>query len=108
VGFTDLIATADRAVLGHLGAVPVRYWPEAGDPVDVRGLFTAPYVLTNVSDIGVMNVGPQVFLPAEQVALLGVDPGEDAQRIIVGETEYRVREVVRDGQGGVTLMLTEA
>lgn len=104
MGFADLLASADRAVLQHLGGV-VTYAPSAGDPVEVRGIFDAAFVRTDAGRAGVMGSGPAVFLA---LADLPTDPEDDAPTITVNGTAYTVREADKDGAGGVLLHLTRA
>lgn len=101
MAFPALLAAADRAALQYLGG-PVRYAPSAGAPVDVRGVFDAVYVKADAGQAGVMSSGPAVFLRLED---LPTDPEDDEATITVEGSTYRVREVQRDGQGGVLLLL---
>lgn len=103
MAFPDLLAAADRAALQHLGG-PVRYTPSPinGDAVDVTGIFDAAAVHQDVGQAGLVSQGPQVFL---RLADLPVDPEDDDPTVVVAGNEYRVREVQKDGQGGVLLLL---
>lgn len=105
MAFGDLLATADRAALGLLGDL-IRYAPQVGDPVDVRGVFDAqfqhPLGLGGARPPGEVVVGPAVFV---HLADLPVDPTTDTPVVTVGGVGYRVREVHKDGQGGALLHL---
>lgn len=105
MAFDELIAAADRAVLGHLGGVSVIYAPEVyspggGAPVTVQGLFDANFTLfTNEGEIR----GPAVFLRLED---LPTNPDEDNPVLTIGDKCYRVRARQLDGLGGVHLVLS--
>lgn len=101
MGFADLLAVADRAVLKHLGG-SVTYQPEGGVAVPVEGVFDAAYVKVDVGQAGVSSAGPAVFA---LLADLPTDPEEDEPVITVDGVGYTVREVKKDGQGGVHLLL---
>lgn len=103
--FADLLSKADRVVQDRLGDA-VRYAPRVGEPVDVQGVFDDVDVNAAVMGAAVMSSGPQVFL---MLADLPTDPeGEDDPTITVKGTDYKVRDVKKDGQGGVLLLLREA
>lgn len=101
MAFPALLALADRATLQHLGGV-VRYTPGTGAAVDVRGVFDAAYVKVDAGHAGVSSSGPAVFLRLED---LPSDPEDDAPGITVDGVGYVVREVQKDGLGGVLLHL---
>ena len=101
MGWASHLATADRAVLGVLGG-PVLYGPGVGEAVEVRGIFDASYVKVDAGTAGGSSVGPAVVL---RLADLPSDPEDDDPTITAAGTAYRVREVQRDGQGGVLLLL---
>lgn len=101
MAFPDLLATADRAVLDHLGGT-VRYAPGVGVAVDVVGLFDAAYVRAEAGEAGAVSSGPAVFLRLED---LPSDPGTDDPTITVGDVSYKVSEPKKDGLGGVLLLL---
>lgn len=102
MGFADLIATADAAVLEHLGGVPVIYQPEVGDPVEVEGIFDENYTLTEAGENGVENIGPAVSL---RLDALPVDPEDDEPTITIGGRLYRVRERQPDSVRGMIVLL---
>lgn len=105
MAFPALLAAADRAALQHLGG-PVRYAPTVGDPVDVVGVFDAGYVLAEAGPAGVSSSAPGVFL---LLADLPVDPELDPDpTVTVDGVAYQVREVKKDGLGGVVLLMHEA
>ena len=95
------LATADRAVLQHLGG-PVLYAPRGGDAVEVRGIFDRSYVRVDAGEPGISSRGPAVFL---LLADLPSDPETDEPTITVAGVSYRVTEAEPDGQGGVRLLL---
>lgn len=103
MAFSDLVATADRAVQDHLGGT-VSYQPEVGDAVDVSAVFDERYVrvLEDQERAGVEDVGPAVWLLLED---LPVHPDDDEPVITVGGVAYRVRERQIDGMGGIRLFL---
>jgi hypothetical protein len=102
MGFTDLLASADRAALQHLGST-VRYAPKVGDPVEVRGIYDAAYLKATVGQAGVSGSVPAVFL---MLSDLPEDPSSGNATITVDGASFKVREVQKDGQGGVVLQLT--
>jgi hypothetical protein len=101
MGFPALLASSDRAVLQHLGGTVV-YAPSDGEPVEVPGIFDAAWVRVDAGQAGVISSGPAVFL---RLADLPLDPETDEPRIEVDGKMSRVREVHKDGQGGVILEL---
>lgn len=103
MAWPSLLAVADRAVLTHLGDA-VRYAPSAGAPVDVRGVFSAAYIRSEVEGAAVVSSGPAVFLRLED---LPTDPELDTPTITVNGKSYTVLEPKKDGEGGVLLMLNE-
>lgn len=110
MGFADLIATADAAVLEHLGGVPVIYQPEVGDPVTtgadgnpLTGIFDENYVLTEAGENGVENIGPAVSLRLADIA--PHDPEDDEPTITIGGRSYRVRERQPDSVRGMVVLL---
>jgi hypothetical protein len=101
MSFADLVASADRAALAHLGSVTVSYSDDAGEPVEVEGIFDERYVLIDDATAGIQQVTPALFV------LLADLPGEPSEedRVTIAGTEYRVREVQPDSMGGVLLLL---
>lgn len=108
MAFSDLLAQADAAVLGHLGGL-VTYAPEVGAPVGVPGVFDESYVLAVTGDPGgpgVESARPAVFF---RLADLPVDPDLDNPLITTsGGRQWRVTNRQKDGIGGVVLFLREA
>lgn len=102
MGFADLIATADSAVLSHLGAVDVVYQPSVGDPVTVQGLYDENYTLIDEGNNAVEQIGPAVWLT---LSALPADPQTDDPTITIQGREYRVRERQTDGFGGTVRLL---
>ncbi len=101
MGFSDLMAAADRAAREVLGET-VTYAPSSGDPVEVRGIFDAAYVRVDAGQAGVSSSGPAVFLCLSD---LPSDPTDDEAVVTVGAVGYRIREAQPDGLGGVLLLL---
>jgi hypothetical protein len=99
--FAAHLSAADRATVGILGG-PVLYSAAGGVAVEVRGIFDAAYVKTDAGQAGVGGSGPAVFL---RLADLPGDPEDDDPTVTVDGKAYRVREVQRDGLGGVLLLL---
>ena len=101
--FSELMALTDRASLdGPLGG-SVTYTPGVGSSETVRGIFDAVHQLVDAGTPGVSLSGPVVFLLLED---LPSDPEEDLDATVtVGSTEYSFREVQKDGQGGVRILL---
>lgn len=103
--FPALLAAIDRAALDLLGGL-VRYAPQVGEPVDVRGVFDTqfqhPLGLGGARPPGEVVVGPALFV---RLADLPVDPTTDTPVVTVDGVDYRVREVHKDGQGGALLHL---
>lgn len=103
MAFPDLLLAADRAILQNVGG-SVRYASGVGAIADVDGVFDAAYVRQVAGTPGVMSAGPAVFL---RVADLTSDPEEDsAASVTIGGTNYTIREVKKDGLGGVVLLLS--
>ena len=102
MGFTDLLATADRAVRKHLGG-SITYAPGVGSPVTVDGVFDAAYVIAESGETGVSTFGPAVFLTLDD---LPSNPDTDlSATVTVSGTTYSIRETKPDGQGGVLILL---
>ena len=98
MGFTDLLATADRAVRKHLGG-SITYAPGVGSPVTVDGVFDAAYVIAESGETGVSTV----FLTLDD---LPSNPDTDlSATVTVSGTTYSIRETKPDGQGGVLILL---
>lgn len=106
MGWAEQLEAADRVAMQHLGGETVTYKPGAGAPVPVTGIFDEAYVLADASDARVSSSGPAVFL---RLADLPSDPEADTGvvEVTVGAKTYRRREVKKDGQGGVLLLLHE-
>lgn len=105
--FPSLLAAADRAALGILGG-SVRYVAATGDQVDVVGVFDNAGANVVVQGQEVASAGPRVFLRLED---LPTDPDAEPKgypQLVVGGVTYSVRQVTKDGQGGVLLELAEA
>jgi hypothetical protein len=102
VGFSELLATVDRAVRKTLGG-SVTYSPTSGSPVTVDGVFDAAYVRVDLGQAGVSSSGPAVFL---RLSDLPSDPSTDATATVtVSGVTYTVHEAQPDGLGGVLLQL---
>lgn len=104
MGFTDLVARVDAAALQHLGGEAIVYAPQVGDPATVTGIFDPGYdaSLYRLEFAGPERQDPTLFLV---LADLPADPDEDEPTITVRGTDYKVRERVRDGLGGIRLTL---
>ena len=104
MGFAEFLATADGAAQRILGGL-VTYTPSFGTGVDVTGIFTAHHFVQPVLEGGVVSVAPAVFF---RLADLPSDPEENLPQlptITKDGVEYAVREVQKDGEGGVLLLL---
>jgi hypothetical protein len=104
--FPSLLAAADRAALAHLGG-SVRYVSATGSAVDVRGVFDDADDNAIVQGQEVVSSGPRVFL---RIADLPMDPDGELKgypQLVVGGKTYSARDVRKDGQGGVLLLLNE-
>jgi hypothetical protein len=106
MGWAAHLEAADRAAMEHLGGETVTYTPGSGPAVPVTGIFDEAYVLADASDARVSSSGPAIFF---RLADLPSDPETDAGvvEVTVGAKTYRRREVKKDGQGGVLLLLHE-
>lgn len=102
MGFTDLLAQADRIALDVLGG-PVVFTPGVGSPVTVQGIFDASYRKLDLGQPGVSTAGPAVFL---ELADLPSNPVTDlSATVTISGTTYTIHEVQPDGLGGVVLLL---
>lgn len=104
--FPSLLEAADRAALHHLGGALV-YEPEAGDPVEVRGIFENTDVNVVVQGQEIMSSGPRVFLRLSDLPSDPSGEGKGWPRIVRGGVTYATQDVHRDGHGGVLLTLSE-
>lgn len=104
MSFADLMAAADSTVIRLLGEpVPVTYTPQGGAAVQVTGIFDEQYVLAKGSaHAGVEAAMPAVFF---QLSALPGDPEVDKPTLIIGGVNYRVRERLGAGMGGILLGL---
>lgn len=103
--FAAHLASADAAVVGHLGA-EVTYTPGVGDAVPVTGIFDAAHEQVDAGQPGVTSSGPAVFL---RLSDLPSDPETDTDATVtVDGVLYRPWEPAKDGQGGVLLRLHRA
>lgn len=107
MAFADHLARMDRQVLSVLGEVaPVTYRTGVGAEAEVSGLFEAAYLRADAGGAGISSSTPAVFL---RLADLPMDPEDDTDpTVIVDGVAYSVREVKKDGQGAVVLMLHRA
>lgn len=111
MGFDAALAGLDLAVLDLLGGKVVRYAPRVGEPVDVRGMFTKPYLRGELGEAGIVSSEPAVdFDPVEagKLRARGIDPTNDDPVITIDGAQYRVREPQQDERGGVRLLLRKA
>lgn len=97
MAFSDLIDSADRAVLGHCGGIDVIYTTEAGAPTTVQGIFDEEYVLSDPGRAGVEQITPAVWLQLED---LPTDPRAENPTVTILGNVYTVRERPTDGVGG--------
>lgn len=105
MAFTDLLASGDSSLRALLGET-VTYTPGVGSAVDVQGVFDAAYVRVDVGQPGVSSVSPAVFVGLDD---LTSDPESDSDaEVTVDGTDYVIREVQKDGKGGVLLLLHRA
>ncbi len=110
MSFADLVEQVDRAAQAAFGdrdgdgePVPITYAPKVGAPVPVIGIFDLQYVLAKGSaEAGVETLGPAVFL---RLSDLPVNPENDEPTVTVRGVDYRVRERLPDGLGGIVLAL---
>jgi hypothetical protein len=105
--FPSLLAAADRAALAHLGG-SVHYVSASGVEADVLGVFDNADDNALVQGQEVISSGPRVFL---RVADLPTDPAIETKgypQLVVGGARYSTRDVRKDGQGGLVLLLSEA
>ena len=100
--FAALLERVDAAARRVLGESIV-YAPGSGTAVTVAGIYDALYVKAEAEHTGASLSGPAVFLT---LADLPSDPETDGDcRVTVRGETYETREVQKDGQGGVLLML---
>ncbi len=104
MSFDDLVAAMDSTIIALLGeSVPTTYTPLGGVAVPVSGVFDEQYVLANGSaQAGVSATVPAVFY---RISALPADPIIDKPTITIGGVDYRVREKMPDGKGGIVLGL---
>jgi hypothetical protein len=101
--FNALVELADRAAMALLGGSTITYTPQGGVPVQVTGIFDAPYVLAKGdAEAGVETLGPSVFFRLED---LPTDPEDDEPTLTIGGAVYRVDQRRPDGIGGIVLGL---
>jgi hypothetical protein len=105
MAFPDLVATAGRAALQHLGGEAVIYAPGEGDPVTVTGIFDASYTRVESGTGDVESVGPAVWVVLDD---LPTDPEEDDPILTIAGKTYTVAERQRDGLGTIRLLLHRA
>lgn len=98
----DLVLATGRAAQTHLGGQSVVYAPQTGSPVTVKGIFDAAWADVSAGENGVTSVGPRVFL---QSVDLPTDPEAELPTLTISALTYSVREVRKDGEGGVYLFL---
>ncbi len=97
------MARVDKAVMRHVGSVPVLYQSSVSRHVTIQGVFSAPYALAKgAAEAGVESSGPSVFL---RVADLPTDIDHDEPVLGIDGSNYRVVERSPDGAGGITLHL---
>lgn len=112
MGFSELVAQADRAAQTALGGEAVTYAPTVGAPVSVTGIFDAQFVLAKGdAQAGVEASGPAVFFRLED---LPVDPETDEPTLTIHAAPHRAAELVGnyrvierrpDGIGGIVLAI---
>lgn len=98
-----LVANADAALLAVLG-VGTTYVTGAGVTAQPKGIFTAAYVRVEAGHAGVSSQTPAVFY---RLVDLPSDPDEDEPTITIDGVSYAGREVEKNGQGGVYVLLTK-
>jgi hypothetical protein len=106
INFPSLLAAADRAALAHLGGA-VHYVSASGSEADVVGVFDNADDNATVQGQEVVSSGPRVFL---RISELPMDPAEETKgfpQVVVDSVIYSTRDVRKDGQGGVVLLLSE-
>lgn len=108
--FPSLLAAADQAALAHLGGA-VHYVSASGVEADVRGVFDNADDNALVQGQEVISSGPRVFLRVDDLPTdPPIDPANEPKgypRIVVGDVTYSTRDVRKDGQGGMVLLLSE-
>lgn len=102
MAWSDHLASADKATRKALGS-SVTYAPAVGSPVTVTGIFDDRHAIGSGPSLEAEG-GSAVFLT---LADLPADPATDTPTITVGSVAYKVRKVIKDGQGGVLLVLDE-
>jgi hypothetical protein len=109
MSFAALLAAADRAVITIAGGEAVTYASDtfSGAPsVIITGLFSSPDVHVTVEGASVQSDGPSVFIRLTDLGTLNPDSDANPTVTVSGAT-YSVRDVVKDGEGGALLKLTE-
>jgi hypothetical protein len=102
MSFDTLLAQVTGTVREILGGT-ITYAPSVGDSEDVIGIFDSAYVRIDAGEAGMSSTGPAVFLT---LADLPSDPETDyTATITVSSVSYTIREVQKDGKGGVTIFL---
>ncbi len=104
--FADLIGGADRLVIQQLGEAVGYSRDGVALPTAVPGVFTAQYFLVDQGgEAGVSSSVPAIFF---RLADLPSDPATDLRPTIArGAATYLAREVKKDGEGGVLILLRE-
>lgn len=103
MAWTDHLARVDEAARDILGG-SVTYAPAVGTAATVTGIFDPQHSHAGgPSEINQdQGWGPAVFLT---LADLPADPDDDTPTITIGGVAYSVRDVRKDGFGGVLLLL---
>lgn len=100
--FAALLGVADQAARAVLGQ-DVVYTNGATISVTVRGIFDALYIRVDNGEAGLSSSSPAVFL---NLADLNSDPESDqAATVLIDGTNYKIREVQKDGTGRCVLIL---
>jgi len=101
--FNSLLARADDQVLNILqGGELIRFLPRNDAPVLVRGIFDKAFEVISDGEAGLMSFQPAIFIRVED---LGAQPIEEDDRFEVDGALFEVREVKRDGKGGIMILM---
>ncbi len=101
MGFSALLTAGDETLRDVLGE-SVTYTTGLGAESTVTGIFDIPYQFIDAGGAGISTGEPVVTFVLDDLAS---DPETDTPTITRSAVVYQVREVQKDGQGLVRILL---